>query len=96
MLDIGPSGERHNVSQYTLVGPHAPFVVPRFRCLNFERVITPSVKNGALVLRHEPGHSIMGVGEKHDGVGGDCFGVETRSRDFSGSHWMELIDPAAE
>ncbi|KAF7357461.1 hypothetical protein MSAN_01342200 [Mycena sanguinolenta] len=30
-------------------------------------VITPSLANGALILRHELGHSIIGVGEEYDG-----------------------------
>ncbi|KAI0351405.1 hypothetical protein OH77DRAFT_1429702 [Trametes cingulata] len=37
-------------------------------------VITPSLANGALVLRHELGHSIIEVGEEYDG-GFAYFGV---------------------
>ncbi|KAJ6584528.1 hypothetical protein B0H19DRAFT_1249484 [Mycena capillaripes] len=33
------------------------------------RVITPSIANGALILRHELGHSIIKVGEEYDGFG---------------------------
>lgn len=37
-------------------------------------MITPSIANGALVLRHELGHSIIDVGEEYDG-GFAYFGV---------------------
>ncbi|KAF9524098.1 IgA peptidase M64-domain-containing protein [Crepidotus variabilis] len=36
--------------------------------------ITSSLVNGALVLRHELGHSILGVGEEYDGGGEEYWG----------------------
>ncbi|KAI0770580.1 IgA peptidase M64-domain-containing protein [Fomes fomentarius] len=54
-------------------------------------VITPSLANGPLVLRHELGHSIIGVGEEYDG-GFAYFGVNAAhkiSRDaLPWSHWL--------
>ncbi|EIN12687.1 hypothetical protein PUNSTDRAFT_118417 [Punctularia strigosozonata HHB-11173 SS5] len=58
-------------------------------------VITPSEANGALILRHELGHSVIPVGEEYDG-GYAYFGVNANhDRDLkhgpSWSHW--LTDP---
>ncbi|KAI0927498.1 hypothetical protein AcV5_008025 [Taiwanofungus camphoratus] len=53
-------------------------------------VITPSLANGALVLRHELGHSIIGVGEEYDG-GYAYFGVDAAhnlSEPIPWSHWL--------
>ncbi|KAH9922948.1 IgA peptidase M64-domain-containing protein [Fomitopsis serialis] len=53
-------------------------------------VITPSLANGALVLRHELGHSIIDVGEEYDG-GPDYFGVNAHhnlSEPISWAHWF--------
>ncbi|KZT11793.1 uncharacterized protein LAESUDRAFT_733773 [Laetiporus sulphureus 93-53] len=53
-------------------------------------VITPSSANGALVLRHELGHSIIDVGEEYDG-GPDYFGINAAhnlSTPISWSHWL--------
>ncbi|CCM05737.1 uncharacterized protein FIBRA_07969 [Fibroporia radiculosa] len=53
-------------------------------------VITPSLANGALVLRHELGHSIIDVGEEYDG-GPDYFGVNAAhsiSQPIPWSHWL--------
>ncbi|RPD56113.1 hypothetical protein L226DRAFT_509855 [Lentinus tigrinus ALCF2SS1-7] len=56
-------------------------------------VITPSLANGALVLRHELGHSIIDVGEEYDGAESiDYFGVNT-AQDTSldavpWAHWL--------
>ncbi|EPT00242.1 hypothetical protein FOMPIDRAFT_1163230 [Fomitopsis schrenkii] len=52
-------------------------------------VITPSLANGALVLRHELGHSIIDVGEEYDG-GPDYFGVNAHhnlSEPIPWAHW---------
>ncbi|OCH90452.1 hypothetical protein OBBRIDRAFT_793331 [Obba rivulosa] len=51
-------------------------------------VITPSLANGALVLRHELGHSIIDVGEEYDG-GYAYFGVNA-AHDLSvpWTHWL--------
>ncbi|KAK7689832.1 hypothetical protein QCA50_006471 [Cerrena zonata] len=58
-------------------------------------VITPSLANGALVLRHELGHSIIEVGEEYDG-GFAYFGPNAAS-DLSEpvpwAHW--LTNPSA-
>ncbi|KAI0754585.1 IgA peptidase M64-domain-containing protein [Daedaleopsis nitida] len=54
-------------------------------------VITPSLANGPLVLRHELGHSIIGVGEEYDG-GFAYFGVNaaqnTSLDTLSWAHWL--------
>ncbi|OSX57195.1 hypothetical protein POSPLADRAFT_1050237 [Postia placenta MAD-698-R-SB12] len=53
-------------------------------------VITPSLANGALVLRHELGHSIIEIGEEYDG-GYAYFGVNaanTLSTPIPWSHWF--------
>ncbi|GBE85076.1 hypothetical protein SCP_0702620 [Sparassis crispa] len=53
-------------------------------------VITPSLANGALVLRHELGHSIIDVGEEYDG-GYAYFGVNAAhdiSKAIPWSHWL--------
>jgi hypothetical protein len=53
------------------------------------RVITPSLANGALVLRHELGHSIIDVGEEYDG-GFFYFGVNAayNTTSLPWSHWL--------
>ncbi|TFK39079.1 IgA peptidase M64-domain-containing protein [Crucibulum laeve] len=56
-------------------------------------VITSSLLNGPLVLRHELGHSIIDVGEEYDG-GYAYFGVNAAhdaSKPIPWSHW--LSDP---
>ncbi|KAI0075088.1 hypothetical protein K474DRAFT_1600448 [Panus rudis PR-1116 ss-1] len=53
-------------------------------------VITPSIANGALVLRHELGHSIIEVGEEYDG-GFAYYGVnaaEDLSHPVSWTQWL--------
>ncbi|KAI0345646.1 hypothetical protein BDW22DRAFT_1324402 [Trametopsis cervina] len=53
-------------------------------------VITPSLANGPLVLRHELGHSVIDVGEEYDG-GFAYFGVnaqENTSIPVSWAHWL--------
>ncbi|KAF7296654.1 hypothetical protein HMN09_01074100 [Mycena chlorophos] len=53
-------------------------------------VITPSTANGALVLRHELGHSIINVGEEYDG-GFGYFGPNAYtnlSEPIPWSHWL--------
>ncbi|KAJ6460434.1 IgA peptidase M64-domain-containing protein [Mycena vulgaris] len=57
-------------------------------------VITPSLANGALILRHELGHSIIDVGEEYDG-GYAYFGpnaYDDLSAPVPWAHW--LTDPA--
>ncbi|KAH7920291.1 hypothetical protein BV22DRAFT_1098340, partial [Leucogyrophana mollusca] len=62
--------------------------------------VTASLANGALVLRHEIGHSIIDVGEEYDG-GYAYFGVNA-AEDVSSvtwSHWLtnpETIAPPRE
>lgn len=54
------------------------------------RIITSSIANGPLVLRHELGHSIIEVGEEYDG-GDYYFGVnamEDLKNGISWSHWL--------
>jgi hypothetical protein len=54
------------------------------------RVITSSILNGPLVLRHELGHSIINVGEEYDG-GYAYTGVNALhnvSEGISWSHWL--------
>jgi len=49
------------------------------------------VKNGALVLRHELGHSIVEIGEEYDGgVDGGYFGVDaaTLPETIGWRHWL--------
>ncbi|KAI0373796.1 hypothetical protein BV20DRAFT_962379 [Pilatotrama ljubarskyi] len=54
-------------------------------------VITPSLANGVLVLRHELGHSIIEVGEEYDG-GFAYFGVNAAHNvtlsDIPWAHWL--------
>jgi hypothetical protein len=53
-------------------------------------VITASLANGPLVLRHELGHSIINVGEEYDG-GFDYFGPNTAhdlSKPVPWIHWL--------
>ncbi|KAI0655583.1 IgA peptidase M64-domain-containing protein [Cubamyces menziesii] len=54
-------------------------------------VITPSLANGALVLRHELGHSIIEVGEEYDGgfayFGPNAAHNETLA-DVPWAHWL--------
>ncbi|KAI9064597.1 hypothetical protein FKP32DRAFT_1591227 [Trametes sanguinea] len=54
-------------------------------------VITPSLANGALVLRHELGHSVIEVGEEYDG-GFAYFGVNAAHNrtiaDIPWAHWL--------
>ncbi|KAI0762010.1 IgA peptidase M64-domain-containing protein [Trametes elegans] len=54
-------------------------------------VITPSIANGPLVLRHELGHSIIEVGEEYDG-GFAYFGVNaahnTTRSGVPWAHWL--------
>lgn len=53
-----------------------------------DSVITSSSYNGPLVLRHELGHSIIGVGEEYDG-GYAYFGVNyAPSTSVGWSHWL--------
>ncbi|KAJ7644444.1 IgA peptidase M64-domain-containing protein [Roridomyces roridus] len=57
-------------------------------------VITPSPANGALILRHELGHSIIEVGEEYDG-GFAYFGPnahDNASEPVPWQHW--LTDPS--
>ncbi|KAJ7646200.1 IgA peptidase M64-domain-containing protein [Mycena rosella] len=59
-------------------------------------VITPSLANGALILRHELGHSIIKVGEEYDG-GWGYFGPNAHA-DLSApvpwAHWLADPDSA--
>ncbi|KAJ7766478.1 IgA peptidase M64-domain-containing protein [Mycena maculata] len=53
-------------------------------------VITPSLANGASILRHELGHSIIKVGEEYDG-GEGYFGVNAHadlSTPVPWAHWL--------
>ncbi|KAI0035218.1 IgA peptidase M64-domain-containing protein [Vararia minispora EC-137] len=58
--------------------------------------ITPSLVNGPLVLRHELGHSVIGVGEEYDG-GFAYFGANAAhylNDPMPWAHWMsERLDP---
>jgi len=60
-------------------------------------VVTSSLANGALVLRHELGHSIIDVGEEYDG-GYAYFGVNA-AHDLTiplpWSHWLTNPLPSA-
>ncbi|KAI0718190.1 IgA peptidase M64-domain-containing protein [Cerioporus squamosus] len=60
-------------------------------------VITPSLANGALVLRHELGHSIIDVGEEYDGAEGiDYFGVNTAPNpSLDAVPWAHWLTPPA-
>lgn len=49
------------------------------------------MKNGALVLRHELGHSMIEIGEEYDGgVDGGYFGVDaaTSPETIGWGHWL--------
>ncbi|KAJ7234463.1 IgA peptidase M64-domain-containing protein [Mycena rebaudengoi] len=56
-------------------------------------VITPSIANGALILRHELGHSIIGAGDEYDGA--DRYsGVNVHTDPSSPPPWKHwLTDP---
>ncbi|KAJ7234471.1 IgA peptidase M64-domain-containing protein [Mycena rebaudengoi] len=56
-------------------------------------VITPSIVNGALILRHELGHSIIGAGDEYDGA--DRYsGVNVHTVPSSPPPWKHwLTDP---
>lgn len=59
------------------------------------RVVTSSILNGPLVLRHELGHSIIDVGEEYDG-GYAYFGVNaahSADKPIPWSHWLSNIYP---
>ncbi|KAJ7863462.1 IgA peptidase M64-domain-containing protein [Mycena olivaceomarginata] len=59
-------------------------------------VITPSLANGALILRHELGHSIIKVGEEYDG-GYAYFGPNAHaniSKPLPWAQWLTDPDPA--
>ncbi|KAJ7081626.1 IgA peptidase M64-domain-containing protein [Mycena belliarum] len=59
-------------------------------------VITPSLANGPLILRHELGHSIIKVGEEYDG-GFAYFGVNAHAdatKPPSWAHWLSSESPA--
>jgi hypothetical protein len=54
-------------------------------------VITPSLANGALVLRHELGHSIIDIGEEYDGMSAPgYFGVNAARTPaaLGWAHWL--------
>ncbi|KAJ7621542.1 IgA peptidase M64-domain-containing protein [Mycena polygramma] len=56
-------------------------------------VITPSIANGALILRHELGHSIIRVGEEYDG-GLGYFGPNAHANLSEPLPWSQwLTDP---
>ncbi|EKM49714.1 uncharacterized protein PHACADRAFT_154240 [Phanerochaete carnosa HHB-10118-sp] len=55
-------------------------------------VITPSLANGPLVLRHELGHSIIDVGEEYDG-GYAYFGVNAAAN-LSTVPWAHWLTPS--
>lgn len=64
-------------------------------------MITPSVANGALILRHELGHSVIPVGEEYDG-GFPYRGVNSDTADdlekqggVSWAHWLADDHPNA-
>ncbi|PPQ67716.1 hypothetical protein CVT25_009322 [Psilocybe cyanescens] len=56
-------------------------------------VITASILNGPLVLRHELGHSILEVGEEYDG-GYAYFGSNAGhdTKDFPWKQWLSRVD----
>jgi hypothetical protein len=57
-------------------------------------VITPSLANGPLVLRHELGHSVIDVGEEYDG-GFAYFGVNAFNdlqEPVGWAHWLSTPD----
>jgi hypothetical protein len=59
----------------------------------FCRVVTSSILNGPLVLRHELGHSIIEVGEEYDG-GYSYFGVNAAhdiSQPIPWEHWLSTL-----
>ncbi|TFK48731.1 hypothetical protein OE88DRAFT_1663847 [Heliocybe sulcata] len=59
-------------------------------------VITPSLANGALVLRHELGHSVIDVGEEYDG-GYAYFGVNALQAVNASLPWKQwLSEPLAD
>lgn len=62
---------------------------------NERRTTTASLANGALVLRHEIGHSIINVGEEYDG-GFAYFGVNAvhNLSAVTWTHWLEHQEDA--
>ncbi len=67
----------------------------RFRDLKlYFRVVTSSILNGPLVLRHELGHSVIEVGEEYDG-GFAYFGVNAAQDPTEAvpwAHWLYGVD----
>jgi hypothetical protein len=60
-----------------------------------DRVVTASAANGAAVLRHELGHSIIGVGEEYDG--GSVYRGVNSARTPTSAPWTQwYTDPASE
>lgn len=61
--------------------------------LDLISITTASQVNGALVLRHELGHSIIEVGEEYDG-GYAYFGVNSQAtpEDVKWRHWLTSTD----
>lgn len=60
------------------------------------RVITSSILNGPLVLRHELGHSIIDVGEEYDG-GNAYLGVNaahSANKPIPWNHWLSNVPSA--
>ncbi|KAG5646491.1 hypothetical protein DXG03_003256 [Asterophora parasitica] len=60
----------------------------------FGDVITSSLANGPLVLRHELGHSIIEVGEEYDG-GSEYFGVNAYHDLAEPVPWAHWLSPQA-
>ncbi|THH05957.1 hypothetical protein EW146_g9760 [Bondarzewia mesenterica] len=55
--------------------------------------ITSSIVNAALILRHELGHSVIGVGEEYDG-GFAYFGVDAGFNASEPMPWAHWLSPA--
>lgn len=68
------------------------------RVVESYRVITSSLANGPLVLRHELGHSIINIGEEYDG-GYAYYGVnaaQNLSAPPSWEHWLSNLSTGLE
>lgn len=70
-----------------------PTILKRLLTCTITSTTTASLANGALVLRHEIGHSIIQVGEEYDG-GFAYFGVNAihDPQNVTWAHWLTHTD----
>lgn len=97
MLVTFPSslGTTHYTEDW-VVHSRRPHNLPRLKTLTKSRsVVTASRGNGPAVLRHELGHSIIGVGEEYDG--GEAYEGVNAANSTSSVPWTQwYTDPSTE